>query len=83
MFLLDDILLAPVKGLATVCRKLYEAAQDDLEGQEKEIVAALSELYQQLESRQISDEQFNAREGDLLDRLEAARRLSGPQDDAE
>jgi hypothetical protein len=83
MFLLDDILLAPVKGLASVCQKLYEAAQNDLDGQEKEIVATLSDLYQQLESHQIGDEQFNAREGDLLDRLEEVRRLSKPENEGE
>ena len=35
MFLLDDILLAPMKGLAAVCRKVEEAARQDLENQEK------------------------------------------------
>ena len=35
MFLLDDILLAPLKGLAAVCRKVEEAARQDLENQEK------------------------------------------------
>ena len=44
MFLLDDILLSPLKGLAAVCRKVHEAALEDLEKQEKEILAALAEL---------------------------------------
>jgi len=32
MFILDDILFAPVKGFAAVCHKVQEAAQQELEG---------------------------------------------------
>ena len=73
MFLLDDILLAPLKGLAAVCQKVQQAAEEELEGQEKAITGSLAELYQLLETHQIGDEEFNTRENDLLDRLEAAR----------
>jgi hypothetical protein len=79
MFLLDDILLAPVKGLAAICQKVYEAAQDDLEDQEKAVLGALSELYQELERGGIGDEEFNVRESALLERLEAARDARNPQ----
>lgn len=83
MFLLDDILMAPLKGLAAVCRKVYEAAQDDLESQEKDILATLAELYQELETNGIGDEEFNARESALLERLESARDArSGQNGDA-
>jgi hypothetical protein len=73
MFLLDDILMAPFKGLAGICRKVYEAAEDDLEGQEKSLLATLAELYQELETGNIGDEDFNTRENALLERLEAVR----------
>jgi hypothetical protein len=73
MFLLDDILLAPLKGVAAICRTVQKAAEEDLEAQEKAILAALSELYQQIEAHQITDEDFNARESDLIDRLERVR----------
>jgi hypothetical protein len=76
MFLLDDLLLAPIKGLAVVCQKVREAAQEDLLAQEKAILAALAELHQQLDAAQIGDEEFNTREGELLDRLEACQRLT-------
>ena len=77
MFLLDDILLAPFKGLAAVCRKVQDIAQEDLEAQEKAIVAALAELYHEVETQRIGDEEFNARESALLDRLEAAQSARG------
>jgi hypothetical protein len=78
MFLLDDILLAPVKGLAMICQKVYEAAQDDLDSQEKAALGALAELYQELERGGIGDEEFNARENTLLERLEATRNAQNP-----
>jgi hypothetical protein len=77
MFLLDDILLAPVKGVVAICRTVQKAAEEDLDAQEKAILAALSELYQQVETHQITDEEFNIRESDLIDRLE---RLRGGRD---
>jgi ribosomal protein L29 len=73
MFLLDDILLAPMKGLAAICQKVREAAQEDLEKQEKEILAALAELHQLLDVGQIGEEDFNRRESGLLDRLDACQ----------
>ncbi len=73
MFLLDDILLAPLKGVAAICRTVQKAAEEDLDAQEKAILAALSDLYQQIEAHQITDEDFNVRESDLIDRLERVR----------
>ena len=62
-----------MKGLAAICQKVREAAQEDLEKQEKDILAALAELHQLLDGGRIGDEDFNARESDLLDRLEACQ----------
>ena len=78
MFLLDDILLAPIKGLAVICRKVHEAAKKDLEQQERDILAALGELHQLMDAGQIGDEDFNGRESHLLDRLEACQEARGP-----
>jgi hypothetical protein len=73
MFLLDDILLAPIKGLAMICQKVHQAAQEDLERQEKEIMGALAELHQLMDLGQIGDDDFDLRESDLLNRLEACQ----------
>lgn len=73
MFLIDDIFLAPIKGLAAVCQKVHEAAEEDLENQEKAVLAALAELHAELDSGRIGDEDFNSREGELLDRLDACQ----------
>jgi hypothetical protein len=73
MFLLDDILLSPIKGLAMICQKVHQAAQEDLEKQEKDIMAALAELHQLMDLGQIGDEDFSVRESRLLDRLDACQ----------
>lgn len=73
MFLLDDILLAPMKGLAMLCQKVHEAAREDLENQEKAILGDLAELHQLFESTHIAEDEFERRETVLLDRLEAVQ----------
>lgn len=75
MFLLDDILLSPVKGLMAIAQKVQEIAEKDSQDQEKEILNSLSELHQLLESKTIGSEQFDERETALLDQLDAIQNL--------
>lgn len=70
MFLLDDLLLSPVKGVLWIFREIHDAAQQELAGESEAITAALSELYMKLETGQISDAEFDAQEKVLLDRLD-------------
>jgi hypothetical protein len=70
MFLIDDLLLSPVKGVLWVFREIHDAAQTELAGESEAITAALSELYMKLETGQISEMEFDAREKVLLDRLD-------------
>ena len=71
MFLLDDILLSPMKGLAAVCRKVEEAARQELENQEKGAMSALGELHRRLETGQIDEKDFDLEETRLLEQIEA------------
>ncbi len=70
MFLIDSILLAPLKGVVWMGQKLSDMAQDELcdEGRIKE---ELMRLQVQLELDQISEQEYDRREGELLDRLDA------------
>ncbi|MHB8069354.1 MAG: gas vesicle protein GvpG [Desulfobaccales bacterium] len=70
MFLVDDILLSPVKGILWVFREIHDAAQQELAGESEAITAALSELYMRLETGQITEKEFDAQEKALLDRLD-------------
>jgi hypothetical protein len=70
MFLVDDILLSPAKGLLWVFREIHDAAQQELAGESEAITASLSELYMRLETEQITEAEFDAQEKMLLDRLD-------------
>ncbi len=73
MLIVDDILLAPWRGLFWVFRKIHQSVQENLEGQKQQITSQLSELYMQLDTGKISEEEFDARETQLLDRLDAVK----------
>jgi hypothetical protein len=70
MFLLDDLLLYPIKGVVSVARKVNEAARQDLEGQEKNTIASLGELHRRLEAGQIDEAAFDAEESALLEKFD-------------
>jgi hypothetical protein len=70
MFFVDDLLMSPMKGVLWVFREIHDAAQQELAGESEAITATLSELYMKLETGQITEEQFDAQEKVLLDRLD-------------
>ena len=80
MFLVDDLLLSPGSFLIWVLRKIHEAAQEELENDTVQITAELSNLHRTLENGAISEVQFEAREKELLDRLD---RIRGQDEDIE
>jgi hypothetical protein len=69
ILLIDDILLFPAQGVAWLVDKVHRAAQEELENESDNLRAELSELYMMLETHQITEEEFTAREATLLDRL--------------
>jgi hypothetical protein len=83
MFLLDDILLSPIKGLTAICRKVEEAARQELEGREKAAMSALGELHRRLEMGQIDEADFDLEETRLLEQMEALGKMLHPQDESE
>ena len=70
MLLVDDLLLAPMKGLLWVFGKIHDAAQEEIAGEADAITAELRDLYMRLETGGITEAEFDARERTLLDRLE-------------
>ena len=71
MLIIDDILLLPVRGFFYVLREIHRAAEQESVNEAETIRRELSELYMMLETRRITEEQFDANEKELLDRLEA------------
>jgi hypothetical protein len=71
MFLIDDLALAPAKFVLWVVRQVEEAARQELGGEKQRLTAELSQLHAMLESGRLSEDEFDARERIILDRLDA------------
>ena len=69
MFLIDDILLSPVKGLMYLAKQIHKTAEEEFLNEEN-VSAELSELYMMLETEKITEDEFNNKESELLNRLE-------------
>lgn len=70
MLIIDDILLFPISSIFWIFRELHNSAQQEMENEGESITAELSDLYMMLETERITEEEFDAREKQLLDRLE-------------
>jgi ribosomal protein L29 len=71
MLLVDDILFSPVKGIMWIFRQIHELAEEELAGEADRIRESLTDLYMQLETGEITEEEFEQQEAVLLDRLDA------------
>lgn len=68
-FLLDSILLAPVKGLVFIAEKVHDVAMEEMLDEEG-VRQDIRELYMLLETGRISEEEFEKQEAALVERLE-------------
>ena len=68
MFILDDIVLSPLKGLIWLADKVDEVAQNELYDKDN-LKAKLMELQLRFELDEISEAEYTKQEGELLDRL--------------
>jgi hypothetical protein len=75
MFLLDDILLAPLHGLIWIGQKIYEVVDRDLLDEDlvKEKLLELQFKYE-YELEPMNEEDYRIRETELLERLDAIRK---------
>jgi hypothetical protein len=74
MLLLDDVLLAPFRGLVFVCREIAKNAQEQ-QVDDEALRQELREAYMLLETGRISQQEFERREALLVGRLEAIQRM--------
>ena len=72
MFLIDDILLAPVNGFKFILGQIQKIADKEL-NDDGVIKEQLLELQMRLELEEISDEEFRERETELFSRLRAIK----------
>lgn len=80
MFIIDDILLSPVKGLMMIFEEVHRAVESETHDTAS-VVDQLQELYMCLETGKISTEEFDVREKELLDRLDRAEGQGETRDD--
>jgi hypothetical protein len=71
MLLVDDVLFFPFKSLLAVFKEIYNSAVDEIAAESGAIRAELSQLYLAFEAGTLSEDDFDARERELLDRLDA------------
>jgi hypothetical protein len=73
MFLIDDILLAPLNGIIWLGKKLDEIVEKEF-SDEGVIKEKLMELQMRFELDKISEKEYNKQEAELLARLDAIRK---------
>jgi hypothetical protein len=83
MLLVDDILLFPIRSILWIFRELHDSARQEIENEADSITAELSDLYMMLETERITEDEFDAREKQLLDRLEMIQDLNTRIEDDE
>ena len=73
MFIVDDILLAPLKGVIWIGEKINEMSEKEF-SDEGRIKEKLMELQLRFEIDEISEEEYKKHEEELLARLDAIRK---------
>jgi len=69
MLIVDDILRFPVSGIWFVLKEIHNAVQQELQNEGETIRQKLREYYMLLDSGKITEEEFDRRECEMLDRL--------------
>jgi hypothetical protein len=70
MFLIDDLFLAPFRGVKFIAESVHDAAREHIENERQALRDEINDLYMQLEIGEITEEEFERREEEILDRLE-------------
>jgi hypothetical protein len=74
MFLIDDILLAPLKGVVFIGKKISEVIDKEM-SDEGSIKERLMRLQLQFEMDEIDEKEYDRREDELLKLLEQVREV--------
>jgi gas vesicle protein GvpG len=70
MLIIDKLLLSPVLATVWAARQIQKAIEQERVMEPELITAQLSELYMMLETGGITEQEFEAKEKELLDRLD-------------
>jgi Gas vesicle protein G len=70
VLLVDDILFSPFNSILWIFREIHKNAQMELSNEADSITQQLRNLYMQLETGRLTEEQFSLQERILLDRMD-------------
>jgi len=73
-FIIDDLLLLPVRTFTDIVKKIRDMAENELYGEDK-IKEELSKLQMMLETEKITEDEYNKAEAILLERLEKGAKI--------
>lgn len=73
-FLIDDILLAPIKGIIWLAEKVRDMALEELEDTPEKLKRELLDLQMRLEMEEITEPEHKKKEDEILERLEALKK---------
>lgn len=74
---LKALLTSPGTSLMWVFRTIHEAVETEIDQERDAIRAQLNELYHQVESGELDEDEFDELEEELLDRLDELDELLG------
>jgi hypothetical protein len=83
VFIADQIVLFPFKSILSIFQEIYNAAVQEMASEADAIRAELSQLYLALEAGSLAEEAFDAREAELLDRLDEIDQRGALEEDDE
>jgi len=72
-FLIDDILLALLKGIVWIAEKVRDMALEELEDTPEKLQRELLDLQMRLEIEEITEQEHKKKEDEILKRLEALK----------
>ena len=74
MFLIDDILLLPARMGMDIVEKIRDMALEQLEDSPEKLQRELLDLELALETEDITEEEYNKKEKDILAKMEALKK---------
>lgn len=73
MFIIDDILLFPIKGFLYIFKEIEKVAKGEMEDTSEKLKKELLEAQMLFETDQISEKEYSEREKSILERLNVLR----------
>ncbi|PIR72186.1 MAG: gas vesicle protein GvpG [Candidatus Nealsonbacteria bacterium CG10_big_fil_rev_8_21_14_0_10_36_228] len=74
MFLIDDLLLLPARMFMDVVEKIRDMAVEELEDTPEKLQRELLDAQMALETEEITEEEYQKKEKDILERMEALKK---------